>query len=151
MPGPNLFAFGDIDGVGEKARMQHVLGVQWWEKEKKVIVADTYNHRLKLLDPKANEVKRWIGSGKPGLKDGKALEAQFSEPSGFALGPDAKTLYVADTNNHVIRVVDLDTLEVRTLNLSGILREGTDRAPQRTTGRPPGYADHSHQATAPGQ
>ena len=116
----NLFAFGDIDGVGEKARMQHVLGVQWWEKEKKVIVADTYNHRLKLLDPKANEVKRWIGSGKPGLKDGKALEAQFSEPSGFALGPDAKTLYVADTNNHVIRVVDLDTLEVRTLKLSGI-------------------------------
>ena len=80
----------------------------------------TYNHRLKLLDPKANEVNRWIGSGKPGLKDGKALEAQFSEPSGFALGPDAKTLYVADTNNHVIRVVDLDTLEVRTLNLSGI-------------------------------
>ena len=116
----NLFAFGDIDGIGEKARMQHVLGVQWWEKEKKVIVADTYNHRLKLLDPKANEVKRWVGSGKPGLKDGKALEAQFSEPSGFALGPDAKTLYVADTNNHVIRVVDLASLEVRTLKLTGV-------------------------------
>ena len=75
---------------------------------------------LKLLDPKANEVKRWVGSGKPGLKDGKALEAQFSEPSGFALGPDAKTLYVADTNNHVIRVVDLDSLEVRTLKLTGV-------------------------------
>ncbi|OUV36720.1 MAG: hypothetical protein CBC62_08555 [Opitutia bacterium TMED102] len=116
----NLFAFGDIDGVGEHSKMQHVLGVQWWAKEKKVIVADTYNHRLKLLDPKTGEVKRWVGSGKSGLKDGKGLDAQFSEPSGFALSPDAKKLYVADTNNHLIRVVDLSSLETTTLTLSGI-------------------------------
>ena len=116
----NLFAFGDKDGIGEQARMQHVLGVQWWPKENKVIVADTYNHRIKLLDPKTGEVRRWVGSGKPGLRDGIGLEAQFSEPSGFALGPHSKQLYVADTNNHVIRLIDLESLEVTTLNLTGV-------------------------------
>ena len=116
----NLFAFGDKDGIGEAARMQHVLGVLWWPSEQKIIVADTYNHRLKLVDPKTGEARRWVGSGTPGLRDGNGLEAQFSEPSGFALGPQAKQLFVADTNNHAIRVVDLESLGVSTLKLTGI-------------------------------
>ena len=116
----NLFAFGDIDGIGERAKMQHVLGVQWWEEEEKIIVADTYNHRLKLLDPKTGEVNKWIGSGKSGLKDGKGLDSKLSEPSGFALDSKANKLYVADTNNHVIRMIDLISKEIKTLNLSGV-------------------------------
>jgi hypothetical protein len=31
-----------------------------------------------------------------------------------------KTLYVADTNNHAIRTVDLDTRKVATLELTGL-------------------------------
>jgi len=116
----NLFAFGDVDGVGEKARLQHDLGVLWLEASARVAVADTYNHRLKLLDPAKNEVVRWIGSGKPGLRDGKGLDAQFSEPSGFALLPARGKLYIADTNNHQVRVADLKTLEVTTLKLQGV-------------------------------
>ena len=126
----NLFAFGDKDGIGEQARMQHVLGVQWWAKERKVIVADTYNHRLKLLDPKTGEVKRWVGSGKPGLRDGNGLDTQLSEPSGFALGPQAKRLFVADTNNHAVRVVDLGSLDITTLKLSGVPAAGEPVAPR---------------------
>ena len=126
----NLFAFGDTDGVGEKARMQHVLGVQWWAEEKKIIVADTYNHRLKLVDPKTGEAKRWVGSGKPGLRDGKGLDARFSEPSGFAIGPQGKRLFVADTNNHAIRVVDLESLDVSTLHLSAVPAAGEPVAPR---------------------
>ena len=126
----NLFAFGDKDGIGEQARMQHVLGVQWWEKEKKIIVADTYNHRLKLIDPKTGEAKRWVGSGKPGLKDGNGLDTQLAEPSGFALGPQARRLFVADTNNHSIRVVDLESLDVSTLKLSGVPEAGKPVAPR---------------------
>ena len=116
----NLFAFGDTDGIGEKARMQHVLGVHWWAKENKVIVADTYNHRLKLLNPETGEIRRWIGSGKPGLRDGNGLDVQFSEPSGFALDSQGKQLFVADTNNHSIRVVDLASLDVTTFQLNGV-------------------------------
>ena len=116
----NLFAFGDVDGIGQKARLQHDLGVLWIEASARVAVADTYNHRLKLLDPPNNKVTRWIGSGKPGLRDGKGLDAQFSEPSGFALASDGKKLFIADTNNHAIRIADLETLEVSTLKLQGV-------------------------------
>lgn len=44
------------------------------------------------------------GSGKPGLRDGPASSSQLSEPSGLSLGPD-NTLYIADTNNSVIRIL----------------------------------------------
>ncbi|MAM46894.1 MAG: hypothetical protein CMJ91_09565 [Planctomycetes bacterium] len=116
----NLFAFGDLDGIGQKARLQHDLGVLWLEATARVAVADTYNHRLKLLDPVKKQVTRWIGSGKPGLRDGKGLEAQFSEPSGFALVPGGGKVFIADTNNHAIRIADLRTLEVSTLELEGV-------------------------------
>jgi sugar lactone lactonase YvrE len=40
----------------------------------------------------------------PGFKDGPALQAQFNRPSGIAVAPDGR-IYVADTNNHCIRLV----------------------------------------------
>jgi len=126
----NLFAFGDADGIGEKARLQHDLGVLWLEASSRVAVADTYNHRLKLLDPAKKEVVRWIGSGKPGLRDGKGLDAQFSEPSGFALAPGGDKIYIADTNNHQVRIADLKTLEVTTLKLQGVPRALSPVAPR---------------------
>ncbi len=114
----NLFSFGDVDGKGILARLQHPLGVIWWEAHQNVIVADTYNHRLKLVDPKSKTIKSWIGSGKVGHQDGKGLETSFAEPSGFAWHPDGKTLFVADTNNHAIRVVNTETADVHTLTIT---------------------------------
>jgi hypothetical protein len=59
-----------------------------------------------------------IGDGKAGLVDAKGLNARFFEPSGLsAIGSH---LFVADTNNHVIRRVELDRLEVTTLDFHGL-------------------------------
>jgi len=116
----DLFAFGDVDGTGDAARLQHCLGVQWLAATKRVAVADTYNHRLKLVDPAHRSVTAWIGSGAAGLVDGRGLEARFAEPSGFALDRDGSRLWVADTNNHAIRVVDVRTGDVSTLELVGV-------------------------------
>ena len=55
---------------------------------------------------------------------------QFSEPSGFALGPRGKRLFVADTNNHSIRVVDLASLDVTALQLTGVPAAGKPIAPR---------------------
>ena len=44
--------------------------------------------------------------------------AQFNEPGGLSVA--GNKLYVADTNNHEIRVVDLKTGDVRTLKLEGL-------------------------------
>jgi thiol-disulfide isomerase/thioredoxin len=113
----NLFSYGDIDGQGDRAKLQHALGVVWWKEKKRIIVADTYNHRLKLLNPEDNTIEKWVGSGKSGYLDGIGLETEFSEPSGFALDDENQKLYVADTNNHFIRLINLKNNQVSTLQV----------------------------------
>lgn len=115
----NLFSFGDKDGIGDQAKLQHPLAVLWLANEKCLIVADTYNHKLKKLDPFSRSIKTWIGTGKPGQTDGSSAQAQFAEPSGLALFSE-ETLFVADTNNHAIRQVSVATGEVSTLELKNV-------------------------------
>ena len=110
--GTGLFDYGDIDGVGDKARLQHVLAV--CAHEGALFVADAYNHKIKKLDPKTRRISSWLGDGRAGLVDGKS--PRFFEPSGLAVA--AGRLFVADQNNHAIRVVDLATDEVSTLKIT---------------------------------
>ena len=109
--GTGLFDFGDIDGPFKTARLQHVLGVAY--QDGKVYVADTYNHKIKIADLAAKTLDTFVGSGAPGVGDGS--QPQFYEPSGVSIAGDQ--LFVADTNNHAVRVVDLKTKQVTTLNL----------------------------------
>jgi thiol-disulfide isomerase/thioredoxin len=112
--GGDLFDFGDKDGLGDEVRLQHPLGLARWNG--KLLIADTYNHRIKLLDPVSREVRAFAGLGKPGQDDGN--KPSFYEPGGLAVTTDK--LYVADTNNHAIRVVDLKTKETKTLQIKGL-------------------------------
>ena len=61
-----------------------------------------------MVDPAAKRCTTLAGTGKSGLLDGFFEYAQFSEPGGLCLDPKGKTLFVADTNNHAIRVLDLE-------------------------------------------
>jgi DNA-binding beta-propeller fold protein YncE len=107
--GTGLFEFGDKDGRSEEVLMQHVLGVH--AHQGKLYVTDSYNHKIKVCDPAKREVKTFLGDGQRGREDGKT--PRFYEPSGlWALGD---RLFVADQNNHAIRVCDLKTGEVTTL------------------------------------
>lgn len=109
-----LFSFGDIDGQGEKVRLQHALGVAYHNGL--LYVADTYNNKIKVIDPKEDTAKTLAGDGKPGHGDSPA---QFDEPAGLAVA--AGKLYVADTNNHLIRVIDLSAgNKVSTLTIAGL-------------------------------
>jgi DNA-binding beta-propeller fold protein YncE len=110
--GVDLFQFGDEDGVGEKVRLQHALGVAYHDG--KLYVADTYNSKIKVLDPTDRSCETYLG----GEADGWLAGPTFSEPGGLSVA-DGK-LFIADTNAHRIRVVDLKTKMVRTLELSGV-------------------------------
>ena len=112
--GGDLFEFGDVDGSGDDVRLQHPLGLLAYGD--KILIADTYNHKIKELDPDKRRVKSLFGTGKPGQADGAA--PSFYEPGGLALANDK--LYIADTNNHAIRVVDLKTKQASTLRLNGL-------------------------------
>jgi DNA-binding beta-propeller fold protein YncE len=112
--GGDLFEFGDVDGTGDAVRLQHPLGV--YSAGDKILIADTYNHKIKELDPKTRSVKTFLGKGKPGQSDG-ALPS-FYEPGGLSAANGK--LYVADTNNHAVRVVDLKMKQTSTLNIKGL-------------------------------
>ncbi len=111
----NLFDFGDIDGTGTAARLQHPLGIVWDRVSGDLLIADTYNNKLKRIDPDTGLTTTYLGDGS-GWADGSA--PLFYEPGGLAVWD--RTLYVADTNNHVIRTVDLETSTTSTLVLHGI-------------------------------
>jgi len=109
--GEGLFDFGDSDGSWEQARLQHCLGITYYGET--LYVADTYNHKIKIIDPQDRTSTTFLGTGQEGLRDG--TEPMFYEPGGLS-GANGN-LYVADTNNHAIRVVELATGSVSTLEL----------------------------------
>jgi len=107
-----LFEFGDEDGQGNSARLQHPLGTSI--DGDTLYIADTYNSKVKRVDVRTGTVTSWLGST-PGWADG--MEAQFNEPGGLSFSDGL--LYVADTNNHAIRVVDVASGGTSTLILKG--------------------------------
>ncbi len=116
--GTGLFDFGDRDATGKRALLQHVQGIAIGPDA--LYIADTYNHRVKRIDQKTAEVSSLAGDGQRGAYDGRGKRARFNEPAGVAWRNGA--LYLADTNNHAIRVIDLQSTdyEVSTLKLKGL-------------------------------
>jgi sugar lactone lactonase YvrE len=111
--GAGLFEFGDRDGSGRSVRLQHPLGVAVLDG--RIYIADTYNHKLKVLYPSLQRVETAFGTGRSGSAEG--MRAQFFEPGGLAATPGR--LYIADTNNHRICVADLAAETVTALPLRG--------------------------------
>ncbi|CAH1175658.1 unnamed protein product [Phaedon cochleariae] len=101
----NLFAFGDKDGTLYDAKLQHVLGLAATSDEKTLFVADTYNHKLKLISVEENKV---ISLTVPSIDTTDGTARRFREPAGLCLSRNDKKLYLADTNNHEIKVLHLD-------------------------------------------
>ena len=114
--GTGLFDFGDHDGIGKDAKLQHPQDVA--SAPGAVYIADTYNHKIKRMDLSTLRVTTVAGSGIQGHEDGDALEAQFDEPAGIAFRDGI--VYVADTNNHRIRKFDVEARTVETIELTSI-------------------------------
>ena len=118
--GTGLFDFGDRDGPFEDAELQHVLGVVAAEPSK-ILIADTYNHKLKLLNVDERSVQTLAGTGIPGRGHGEGLRAQMNEPGGLAvLG---KQVLIADTNNHRIMQYDMESAQLSEWKLTVEERE----------------------------
>lgn len=74
------------------------------------------------LDLDAGTLHHVAGTGKKGFEppgDGPAKQATFNGPKGIALGPQANLVYVADTENQAIRVIDTAADTIRTIAGSG--------------------------------
>jgi|694.fasta_scaffold17366_8 thiol-disulfide isomerase/thioredoxin len=110
--GQSLFAFGDRDGVGDEARFQHPLGIAWHAGT--LLVADSYNHKIRQLDPQTGAVTTLSLK----LPQGEGLPTSLGEPAGVAVANN--TLYIADTNHHRVLKVDLETREATELPIAGL-------------------------------
>uniref|UniRef100_A0A8C4GF71 NHL repeat-containing protein 2 n=1 Tax=Dicentrarchus labrax TaxID=13489 RepID=A0A8C4GF71_DICLA len=128
----NLFAFGDIDGKGVDAKLQHPLGVAWDPEQSLLYVADSYNHKIKVVDPKTKQCSTLAGTGEAGDTLGPEFNKScFNEPGGICVGDHGKLLYVADTNNHQVKVLDLAS---KTVSLFPISTVCTDSVPSKPSG-----------------
>ncbi len=112
--GRALFEFGDTDGIGSEARLQHPLGVALHGKNT-LFVADAYNHKIKSINLETREATTWLGDSTAG---NRLDPPRFHEPEGLAITND--TLYVADTNNHRVVAVDLKTKAAREFVVEGL-------------------------------
>jgi DNA-binding beta-propeller fold protein YncE len=116
LAGTGLFDWGDADGQGKAAKLQHPQGIAY--SEGRVLISDTYNHKIKALDPVSFDVSTAAGTGVRAWGDGPRLMAAFDEPGGLSIV--ATRAYIADTNNHLVRVLDMATGQVATLTLTNL-------------------------------
>jgi DNA-binding beta-propeller fold protein YncE len=114
--GSGLFVFGDKDGERDAVLLQHPLGVLFYDGA--VYVADTYNNKIKKLDPNTGRTETVVGNGQAGFEDGPALSAELNEPGGLTAA--GGKIFIADTNNHLIRIYDPQTKIVSTLQIAGV-------------------------------
>jgi hypothetical protein len=105
--GTGLFEFGDRDGVGDEVRLQHAAGLAWGPGNHRLWIADTYNHKLKALDPATRRVEAV-----------EPFEETLAEPMGLATA--GHYMLVADTNHHRILRVDQIDKRVVVLEVEGL-------------------------------
>ena len=89
------------------------------EASDRLFIADSSHNRIVITDLTTREVVDIIGTAERGFTDGGFDEATFDKPQGMAL--DGNLLYIADVNNHVIRVADLAARQVITVAGNGIM------------------------------
>lgn len=87
-----------------------------------ILLADTYNHKVKVVDPFRNEAFSWLGGAdtpQNSLKDGTTNQCAFNEPQGISSLYDEAAqdvrVYICDTNNHCIRACHYDVGHLQTL------------------------------------
>lgn len=80
-------------------------------KSHQLYVADTYNHKIKVIDLATNKTTTC------NFKDSSGNVVQFNEPAGLCLSPCCSRLFICNTNNHSIDVVNLSTLTLEPLHL----------------------------------
>lgn len=107
------------------AQLHSPVGLVMDSQGRRLFIADAGNHAVRLLDLASGRLSTVAGTlGARGYvgDDGPATSARLDQPSGLALDPGNQQLYVADTNNHVVRVLNLTSGVIS--RLAGVPRSG---------------------------
>jgi sugar lactone lactonase YvrE len=123
------------DGPGGDARFDSPAGVALaGDGGRLVYIADTLNHVVRRYDRDTGAVETIAGYPRiRGFVDGRGEVARMAAPGAIAIaegGDDGDLIYVADSSNNAVRVIDLATGELTTV------LGGPERAPSLDDGVP---------------
>ena len=93
---------GYLDGQGAAARFDGPTGVDI-DLSGNIIVCEAFNQRIRSITP-SGAVTTIAGSGSTGAVDGPVFSASFSGPQGLCID-QLGNIYIADDNNHRIRIL----------------------------------------------
>ena len=132
--GPVIQAVGTLAGTGTSgyqngpttsALFNSPNGIAVDPLNGNVIVADTVNYVIRLINITSNSVSTLAGvNGNIGYQDGPTTSALFNSPNGIVVDPSNGNFIVADSANNVIRLINITSNNVSTLAGTGIRKAG---------------------------
>lgn len=106
-------------GQAVDARISHPYGLAF-DAEDNLFIADTENHRIRMVDRKSGVISTVAGTGEKGFDDGggDAVEAKLNRPHICVIDPNGN-LVIGDSFNQRIRRVDRMTGKIETIAGNG--------------------------------
>lgn len=111
---------GTANGTGTAARFQQPTNAVR-DTSGNIYVTDRLNNTIRKITPEGvvSTFAGAPGDGAPTFRDGTGTNARFFRPSGIAID-SLSNLYVADTNNHVIRKITPGGVVTTFAGMSGV-------------------------------
>jgi streptogramin lyase len=120
-------------GLATNTRLDKPRGV-WVDASGNIYIADTENNRIRMVDATTQMITTIAGNGGSGYTgdDGPATAAELHKPNGVLVDVSGN-IYIADTDNDVIRMVDATTQFIYTIAGTGSGGYSGDDVPATST------------------
>lgn len=106
---------GFQDGVGLKAKFHHTAGMAIDLEKRMLYVTDSGNDRIRKINLENARVTTFVGNGESGFVDGVGTNARVFNPQSLTMDSPNRRMFLSDTDNHAIRIIDLPDGKVTTL------------------------------------
>jgi len=113
------------DGRLADALFNRPAGIAVDTENKGVFVADSANHRVRVINIDKDMVTTLAGTGEAGFKDGVAKQAKFDTPTGLDFDFGRRKVYVADSNNKRVRVIEIDSINPQNTTVNTLCHESS--------------------------
>jgi DNA-binding beta-propeller fold protein YncE len=125
--------YGGDGGPAVRAQLNFPTAVAV-DPEGNVYIADTMNHRVRMVDAITGVITTVAGTGQARFSGdgGPADQAALNEPAALAIDGEGR-LYIADQSNHRVRMVHLRTGVIQTIAGTGVATYDGDGNPARDT------------------
>ena len=98
-------SYGYLNGPALQSEFFYPSGVAIDPRNGNIIVADTVNIRIRLINITSGNVSTIAGNGYSGYLNGPALQSGFYSPYGVAIDPRNGNIIVADSGNNRIALL----------------------------------------------